>query len=457
MDRSTGRRLAGPISVAARQVTSLKPGRLLKLAPQRRTLCLAVPSWCDADSARQAGQSANRGTFDWRMKPQRPAGHNRPRSPLLLIVTNVDWFFLSHRVPIAQAALQHGYDVHVAAADTGRATEVVATGAVFHPLPISRSGTRLLQEGRTIGALSALYRSLRPSILHHVSIKPSLYGTLASNAVPGARIINALSGLGFAVEGNASLSRAVVLGAYRFAFALRRPYVLVQNDEHAQLVTQMKLAPPKRVVTIYGSGVDTSVFVPRHDATPTPASNSPLVVMMTGRMLRDKGVDEFVAAARVIKREVPDVRFVMVGPADDDNPTAVSKQEIESWCAEGAVEWWGRREDMPHVLRQADVYVAPSHHEGLPKALLEAAATGLPLVASDIAGHRPVVTPENGLLVPRADADGLATAIRQVLCLPERDRLRMGRHAREHSQSFAVDKVVDATLALYRRALGDGS
>ena len=390
------------------------------------------------------------GTFVKRMSMRPTALECGVKPAGLLIVTNVDWFFLSHRVPIARAAIAAGYDVHVAAADTGRADEVEALGATFHPLPFTRSGAQPLHELRAIMALGALYRRIKPAILHHVSIKPSLYGTIASVGVPRAIVINALSGFGFTVEGGSRVFRALTLAAYRLAFALRRPYVLVQNDDHAHMIERMRLTAPGRVVTIYGSGVDTGLFRPRDD----PSERSRPVVMMTGRMLRDKGIEEFMAAARTVQAKQPHVRFVMVGPSDDDNPTAVSREDLEAACASSNVEWWGHRDDIPDVLRQADVYVAPSHHEGLPKALLEAAATALPLVATDIAGHRPVVTPANGILVPRRDPTRLAKAILELLDLPHETRLRMGRQAREHSLAFSVDTVVRQTLDLYHRVLG---
>lgn len=373
-------------------------------------------------------------------------------APRLLMVVNVDWFFLSHRLPIAVAAKEAGYRVTVAAADTGRGEDVRRHGLDFVPLPIQRSGTSVPAEVRVVLALARLYRRVKPDLIHHVTVKPVLYGTLVALFVPRARVVNAVSGLGYTVETGTGWGRRLVLGAYRTLFRRRGTRVILQNSDHVALFERERIVPRERIVLIEGSGVDPDRF------TPPPADPDPPVVMLAGRMLVDKGVREFVEAARRLRSEGSRAHFVLVGAAGDDNPTAIPVNEINAWVDEGVVEWWGRRSDMPAVLRQATVVALPSYHEGLPLVLLEAAAAGRALIASDVPGCRPVVRPGvNGLLVPSRDVQALVEGLRRLLCDPAL-RSRMGAAGRRLVlERFSIDRVISSTLDLYEELLGAAS
>jgi len=372
-------------------------------------------------------------------------------APRVCYLVNVDWFFLSHRLPLARAARDAGARVTVAAADTGCGALVRAEGFDFHPIPFSRKGTNPAGEAAAIWKVAALYRRLRPALVHQVTIKPVLYGSLAARALRVPAVVNAISGLGYLFTGEdrgRALGR-VVHGVYATALRNPRSRTIFQNPDDRALFVGRKLVRPEQTVLIRGSGVDCALFQP----VPEPPGDP--VVMLPARMLWDKGVGAFVDAARILRGRGARARFVLVGALDPGNPTAVPEAELRAWVAEGVVEWWGARTAMHHTLGEAAVVVLPSRREGLPKVLLEAAACGRPLVAADVPGCREVVRPgENGLLAPADDAPALARAIETLLASPEL-RARYGAAARAMAATeFAEQVVVARTMELYAEMLG---
>lgn len=382
--------------------------------------------------------------------PAEPRPGTEPRR--LLFVVNVDWFFLSHRLVLARAARDAGFHVTVAARDTGRGDEIRREGLDFVPLRLSRDGTHIGAEIAAVQSLASLYGRLRPDIAHHVTIKPVLYGSLAARLHPRMAVVNAISGLGyvFSTQGR-RMVRTAARTAYRLALSGSRTRTIFQNPEDRDEFVGKRLVDESRTVLIRGSGVDPSRFIP----APEPAAEP--VVMLASRMLWEKGVGEFVEAARALAARGVRARFVLVGRADRDNPTGVPEAQLHEWQSEGVVEWWGERSDMPQVLSQATVVALPSFYkEGLPKILLEAAAAGRPIVATDIPGCREIVLPDhNGLLIPPRDAEALAAAVERLLADPElRARMAMAGRALVEAE-FTEARVVGQTLALYRELLGD--
>lgn len=299
-----------------------------------------------------------------------------------------------------------------------------------------------------------VYLMHRPQIVHQVAFKPVLYGTLAARLVKVPVIVNALAGMGFlftSTRKSIALAKQIALILMKALFRTRRVYMIVQNPEDQATMLKKKLVPPGRLALIRGSGVDLQQFAFR----PEP-EGKPIVVMLAARMLWHKGVREFVEAAKAI-REIkgPDeVRFVLVGGPDPENPAGIPEEQLLAWQKAGIVEWWGQRKDMPQVLAQAHVVCLPSYREGLPKVLLEAAAIGRPLVATDTVGCREVVRPGfNGFLVPVQDPDALAKALLRLVDAPQLRR-EMGQQGRKIvEEEFSQDIVVRKTLALYREAL----
>lgn len=371
--------------------------------------------------------------------------------PRILIAVNVDWFFLSHRLPLARAARDRGAEVVIAAADTGRAEGIRKEGFAFLPLPLTRTGTNLFAELRALWFLIKTYRQIKPDLVHHVTIKPVIYGSLAARISGPRTVINAISGLGytFSEDTRANVLRPVTKALYRLALRPKDSFTVFQNPDDREDFIRMGMVRRERTALIRGSGVDCARF---------PASEQPEgkpLIIFAGRMLWHKGVGIFVEAARVLRTTCPEAAFVLVGAVDRDNPAAVPLDQIQSWVREGVVEWWGDRPDMPDILAQAHIVALPStHREGLPKVLLEAASSARAVVASDVPGCREIVRHNvNGLLVPPGDSGSLAEALR-VLLKSRELRERFGRASRSIvEKEFAHQIIVQQTLDLYSKML----
>jgi len=371
--------------------------------------------------------------------------------PRLLFVVTEDWYFHSHRLPLAQAALDAGYAVAVATRVNAHRAAIEACGCEVIPLrKLRRRSLNPLREIGTVIELVGVYRRWRPDIVHQVALKPVLYGSLAARLAGVRSSVSALAGLGFVYSSRTSLARILrplINSALRFALNQRGSVAIVQNDDDAAMLRSLGLADKSAVEVIRGSGVDLERFCPAQG----PAT-SPPIVMLASRTLWDKGVGEFVEAAKRLQAEGTDVRFVLVGGRDEENPTAIPADTLTAWQRAGVIEWWGQRDDMADVLRQATIVCLPSYREGLPKVLLEAAACAKPIVATDVPGCRDVVEPgTTGLLVPSHDAAALADALRTLLS-DTALRERMGREARRRvAAQFSLAAVQSATLELYRK------
>jgi glycosyltransferase involved in cell wall biosynthesis len=379
-----------------------------------------------------------------------PGPESRPAQggPQILFVVNACWFFVSHRLPLARAAQRQGFTVHVAASPDETTAQLEAAGIRFHPLPFSRKGRHPLRELRTFLSLLALYRRLRPDLVHHVTIKPILYGGVAARIARIPAVVNAVAGLGytFLAKGQvASIFRDLVRFGYRKALSHSNQTVIFQNDDDRREFVSRGLVAPGETALIRGSGVDPDEFSPAETRPGRP------LVVLPARLLWDKGVAEFVRAAAILKARGVEARFVLVGEPDPHNPASVWDADLESWSASGVVEAWGRSDDMPSVLRRAHIACLPSYREGLPRALLEAAASGLPIVTTDVPGCRDVVRDGyNGYLVPPREAHALADALEKLIVSPG-ERELMGRRGRALVlEQFTLDHVVSETLKLYR-------
>lgn len=368
--------------------------------------------------------------------------------PRLLYCVNVGWFFLSHRLPLALAAQAAGYEVHVACGveSEDEVTRIRSHGFVFHRLPLERGGTRLLAEVRALGSIFSVIRQVRPAVLHSVTAKPIIYAGLAGRLCGVPARVGALTGLGylFTHVDRHRLLRRLVAAALRLGLAGRNSRLILQNPGDAGTLIAAGAVDREQVVVLPGSGVDTQIFLPVAEPTGTP------LVVLPARMLRDKGVVEFCAAAAQVKEAGVEARFALVGGEDARNPAAIPRGELEALCARSGVEWWGHRDDMPQVLAQASVVCLPSFREGMPKALIEASAVGRAIVTTDVPGCRDVIDRNGGgVLVPARDAAALAVALQALLVDPAR-RQAMGRVARRRAeQVLDVRIIVRQTLDLY--------
>lgn len=370
----------------------------------------------------------------------------------LLFVLGDPGFFLSHRAPIALAARAAGYDVQVATPPGGAVAGIEALGLPHHPLPLQRGGTSLAADLGAALALLRLFRRLRPDVVHLVTAKPVIWGGLAARlaGVPGR--VAALSGLGhvFIAQGwRAALLRRLVATLTRVALGGRGVRVILQNTDDRDMLAGLGLHLGHRLRLIRGSGVDLAAI------TPAPEPDGPPVVLMPARLLLDKGAAEFVAAARILQDRGVAARFVHIGDPDPRNPACVPPDLAGTWAAEGAVEFRGHRTDIAAQLAQAHIVALPSYREGLPKALIEAAAAGRAVVTTDAPGCRDAITPGvTGLMVPVRDAAALAEAIASLIADPARRRA-MGAAGRALAEAaFDIDAVVAAHLAIYAELSG---
>lgn len=375
------------------------------------------------------------------------------RSPKRVLFVGAEAaFFVSHRLPLALAARDRGYDVHVATPRGRRLETILEHRFAWHEIVMQRR-THVIREALSVPNLVRLYRRIRPDLVHHIAIKAVLYGTIAARMARVPAVVNAVAGLGYAFDerrARSLLGRALTIS---FAAALRHPRmrVIFQNVEDRDVFLRRGWIGPEQAVLIRGSGVDTEVFTP--PAAPPP---EPPLIVFASRLLASKGVAELVEAARLVRERGVSARFAIVGEPDPDNPETITGEQLEAWRREGFVETWGRRGDMPDVLRQATLFALPTYYrEGVPKALIEAASSGVPSITTDTPGCRDIVADgETGLLVPPRDAKALADAVVSLLRDPEL-RGRMSRAARARVlEHFSLQRVIDDTLAIYRELLG---
>jgi glycosyltransferase involved in cell wall biosynthesis len=373
----------------------------------------------------------------------------RPGTRLLFVVNHAG-FFISHRLKLALAARDAGYDVHVATPRSKHVPQLQGTGITWHELRLSRSGMNPLAEWRSFRRLCELYRSLRPDLVHHVTSKPVLYGTIAARITGTPAVVNAISGMGHAYAGGGLIARwlrAGVLAGYRFALRHPRMRLIVQNRDHRRLFASLRWIRAADVVVVPGSGVDLRRFVPR----PTQRGGTVRIVLAS-RLIYTKGVGEFVAAARLLKQRGLDVQCVLVGEPDPDNPASIPATVLQRWHSEGVIDYTGRQEEMPLVFADTDIVCLPTYYgEGIPKVLVEAAACGLPIVTTDWPGCREVVAHgDNGLLVPIRNPEALAAAL-ETLARDAGLRQEMGRRGRARIEGeYSLDSVICRTLVLYR-------
>ncbi|WP_200808592.1 glycosyltransferase family 4 protein [Tistlia consotensis] len=364
----------------------------------------------------------------------------------LLFLVNDAGFFLSHRLPLARAAVAAGWQVAVASRADGRRAEIEAAGLAFHPVPIERFGLRPLAELRAALAVAALCRRLQPDLLHCVTLKAVVPGLLGARLAGVPAVVLAVTGAGRTFSDGGPVWRLLqqAIPRYLALLAHDRTRLLVQNpDDGAALAARGYLAG--RTVLIRGSGVDLAAFA----ATPEPAG--PMTVLLASRLIAKKGIESYVEAARLAKAERPALRFLLVGAPDPGNRDAIPEARLRAWHEAGAVEWLGRRDDMPALMAGSHVVCLPSQYgEGVPKCLIEGAAAGRALVATDVAGCREVCRDgETGLLVPPGDAGALAAAFLRLAGDPALRR-RLGGRARAVAEAeFDVEAVNRRTLALY--------
>ncbi|QIN62822.1 N,N'-diacetylbacillosaminyl-diphospho-undecaprenol alpha-1,3-N-acetylgalactosaminyltransferase [Caballeronia sp. SBC1] len=375
----------------------------------------------------------------------------------VILFANTDWYLFNFRLSLARALRELGHDVVLMSPPGEYGPELRTLGFRWEPVPMVRRSLNPLRELTLLIWLVRFLRREHPDLVHGFTIKCAVYGSLSARLAGVAGRVNAVAGMGYVFTSRdlkARLLRPVVRSVMSMAMSCKGSIVILQNPDDHRLFREANIVDESAIRIIKGSGVNMSRFNPRPEGA-EPCEGEPLRVVLAGRLLWDKGIAEYVHAARLLKSEGRNVRCILAGSPDPGNPASVDEASLQGWIKEGLVEWLGHVSDMPKLFAQTDVAVLPSYREGLPKSMIEAAACALPLIITDAPGCREVVSinGEEGLVVPVGDGNALADAIR----LLDDDRAlarKLGRAARQKAlHEFDERIVIERTLAVYRELL----
>jgi len=371
-------------------------------------------------------------------------------APKLVYLVTEDWYFLSHRLPMAHAARRAGYQVHVLTHVTDHGAAIEAHGFHLHGLAWRRGSMNPFDLRAIVRQVRGLYRALAPDLIHHVALQPAIIGSLAAIGLPFRRL-NAIAGLGFGFTSptpKARLLRPLLTMLLRRLLKSPHAAVLVQNPDDLAAVGMLGVAPD-RVFLIPGSGVDVDAL------TPLPEPAGTMTAAFVGRLLADKGARTLVDAHELLADRGRPIRLLIAGEPDPANPASISREDIEAWKRRSGIVLLGHVPAIRDVWAAAHIAVLPSRREGLPKSLLEAAACGRPIVATDVPGCREIARANvNALLVPPDDPAALAEAIDRLASDAELRRRFGSAGRRMVEQEFSSDHIGRATVALYDRLLG---
>lgn len=366
----------------------------------------------------------------------------------LLFFVNVDWFFISHRLPVAMEAINQGFEVHIATTITDQLDLLERSGLIVHHIDLHRShiGISILRE---LWSFFSIIKNINPDVVHLVTIKPVLLGGIAARLAGVPAVVSAISGLGFIFSTQGLISvirRKLISSLYRLALGHANQKVIFQNIDDQSKITQITQILPNNSILINGSGVDLSLYSMRPLNTGTP------IVLLASRLLASKGVKEFVRASELVNAATIRARFVLVGEIDSSNPESMQQQELDQWDRDGVVEVWGYRNDMHNILSLANIVALPSYYgEGLPKVLIEAAACGRAVITTNHPGCRDAIESNvTGLLVPIRDANAIAEAVSSLLDNPIHCK-EMGYAGRKLAEEkFDVRSVVSMHMKIYK-------
>jgi glycosyltransferase involved in cell wall biosynthesis len=360
-------------------------------------------------------------------------------SAKVLFIVTEDWYFWMHRSNLAKHLQKIGYQVFVATTRGSHYSEIVSSGFTFIELQIQRKSLNPIQRIQNLFSIRRVLQRVKPDIIHNISIQPIFLVNLATYLNPKAKIINSFTGLGYLFLGDSWKKRflstifSIVL---RFLFIHKNRIFTFENQDDKNLFQTKKILSQKKVFVLPGSGVDSKRFY--FSETNLSTYN----ILLPARLLYDKGILEFVEAARILKIKYPHYSFWLAGRLDFDNPSSIPQSKVQEWEREGLVQWLGNVDDMPQLYKSASIVCLPSYREGLPMSLLEAASIGRPLVATDTPGCREIVRDgENGFLVPVYSIQPIADAIEKILENSEL-RIQMGKRSRELVESYFKQEIV---------------
>lgn len=369
----------------------------------------------------------------------------------IVFVVNIDWFFLSHRLPLALEAINKGFDVYLITANSGKRSEIEGYGINYIEVPFERSGKNLFHELKCIKLLAKHYKRLNPDIIHHVTLKAALLGSFAAKISGHKNVINAISGLGYNfTDGRNGPLQKLIRFMMRKSFKSDKFYFILQNPDDIEMMKSQKLVPDNHYRLIKGSGVDLKEF-----PYTLPVIKDKIQILFPARILYDKGVMELIEAAKSLgKKWKGKAVFILAGDCDENNKAVVSEEELNKHLIPDYIEWIKFREDMILQYQQSDIVVLPSYREGLPKSLIEACAIGRPIITTDVPGCREcVIDGYNGRMVPVKTVVPLANAIEE-LCESKSLRDKMGSNSRVLAeQEFSIESVIEKTFLIYEELL----
>lgn len=372
----------------------------------------------------------------------------------IFIVVNVDWFFLSHRLQLANSLQSDGNDVYIITKDTGKKVEITNHGLSFINIDFERSGTNILKEVKLIFKLLKLYKKYNPDIIHHVTIKPAIYGSVALSFFKNdIKCINAISGLGYNfIENRKSIIQKFLLMLMDIGFKRKNVNFIFQNSDDKNFYSSLEFLTDKNYEIIKGSGVDQNDF-----NYVAPIKKSKLKVVFSGRMLLDKGIVEFMEATKLLRNKyLHSVEFILMGDIDIYNKASANENLINSYLEKEYLTWIGFKNEVKDILINADIVCLPSYREGLPKSLIEAMAIGRPIVTTNTAGCKECVEENiNGYLVPVKSVIELAAKI-ELLLDDENLRLKMGKASRNKMEiELSLNKVINDTKSFYGKIINE--
>ena len=369
----------------------------------------------------------------------------------ILFVTNVDWFFISHRLIIAEEAQRNGFEVIVAAENTGRSHEIKDKGIQFINLSFSRSGTNPFSEFNVLVKFYKIYYIVKPDIVHHITLKPVIYGSIIAKLLKIKNVINAVSGLGYNfTEERANIVSKIMLRLMKYGFNNNLHVIFQNKDDFNELSDLNVISTRNKIYFIKGSGVNLKIFYP----TTFPNFNR-IIIVLPSRMLWDKGVKEFYAAADLLRENYfHKIQFILAGMADEDNRAGLSANLLQQWQNSDYFKWIGHQKDIFNVYKNSHIIILPSYREGMPKTLIEACAMGRAIITTEAIGCREGVDEGiNGLKVPIKDAQSLANAI-EVLVNNPKKIIEMGVASRVKAEKeFDINSVIKTHLEIYNQCL----
>lgn len=369
----------------------------------------------------------------------------------MVFVVNNAAYFVSHRLPIGLALLAKGVEVHVIA--PGECPVALSdAGFTYHSVEMSRKGMNPLAELSTVFALRRLFKQIQPDLVHLVTIKPYLYGGIAARLAGVTAVVSAVAGLGILFSGQGlknKVLRSILYPLYRAAFTHKNQIAIFQNPNDRDLLVDWGVLKREKATLIRGAGVDLKHYPYHSEPVGIP------VISFAARLLKDKGVQEFAEASRILKQRNIEARFWLIGDPDPGNSNTVTLDQLAAWKAAGLIECLGYRSDIADLFSQSNIVSLPSYYgEGLPKVLIEAAACGRAVVTTDHPGCRDAIEPDTGVLVPIRDAESLADVFQDLILNVEK-RKAMGQAGRALAErEFAIEKIINMHMTIYGTLLG---